>query len=165
MLRENPDGLRAEPLKFEKFRSQGFSTPSGKVELFSERLEKAGHPPVPFQGGSLEGAIAFADTVADGALIGMSGERTNRFTHTQFHNIPSLLKREGEGYADLHPEDARRRNITDGQTIEITTPRGRVRMKSQNLGCRASRLDQAWLGLGGGRSGMQREQSDRRRSP
>jgi anaerobic selenocysteine-containing dehydrogenase len=131
MLREKPDGLRTEPLKFEKFRSQGFSTPSGKVELFSERLEKAGHPPVPFQGGSLEGAIGFADTVAEGALIGMSGERTNRFTHTQFHYIPSLLKREGEGYADLHPEDARKRNITDGQPIEITTPRGRVRMKAR----------------------------------
>jgi anaerobic selenocysteine-containing dehydrogenase len=131
MLRENPDGLRATPLQFEKYRTQGFATPSGKVEFFSERLLKEGHPPVPFNDGGIENPIGFADTAAGDAVIGMSGERTNRYTHTQFHHIPSLLKQESEGFADLHPEDARQRNIVDGQILTISTPRGHVRMKAR----------------------------------
>jgi len=131
MLRQNPDGLRATPLEFEKYRTQGFATPSGKVEFFSPRLQEAGHLPVPFMDGNAENPISFADTLGEGALVGISGERTNRYTHTQFHNIPSLIKREGEGTADLHPEDALKRNITSGQWLTISTPRGQVRMKAR----------------------------------
>jgi len=131
MLRQTPDGLRATPLQFEKYRTRGFSTPSGKVEFFSKRLLKEGHPPVPFKDGGAENPISFADTSAADAVIGMSGERTNRFTHTQFHNIPSLFKQEHEGYVDLHPEDARERNIVEGQLLKISTPRGHVRMKAR----------------------------------
>ena len=131
MLRHHPDGLRAAPLEFEKYRTQGFATPSGKVEFFSARLQKAGHLPVPFMDGNTENPISFADTLGEGALVGISGERTNRFTHTQFHNIPSLIKREGEGTADLHPEDALKRNIASGQWLTISTPRGQVRMRAR----------------------------------
>lgn len=133
-LRENPDGQRAEPLKFDKYRTQGFATPSGKVELFSPRLEEAGHLPVPFMDGSRENPISFAATMGADALIGISGERTNRFTHTQFHRIPSLLRLEGEGYADLHPEEAKARNIQAGQWLTISSPRGRVRMQARISG-------------------------------
>jgi anaerobic selenocysteine-containing dehydrogenase len=131
MLRQNPDGLRAAPLQFEKYRTQGFSTPSGQVEFFSARLEKAGYLPVPFRDGNTENPISFADTLGEGAVIGISGERTNRFTHTQFHQIPSLIKRENEGTVDLHPEDARHRNIAAGQWLTVSSPRGQIRMKAR----------------------------------
>lgn len=130
-LREHPEGLRAEPLAFEKYRRRGFDTPSGKVELFSERLAKAGHPPVPFRDGNPDTPISFADTLGEEALIGISGERSNRFTHTQFHRIPSLIKGEQEGFVDLHPEDARTRRITSGQWLTVSTPRGRMRLKAR----------------------------------
>lgn len=131
MLRKNPEGLRAEPLQFEKYRTNGFATPSGKAEFFSERLQNQGHPPVPFIDGREENPISFADKLGEDAVIGMSGERTNPFTHTQFHNIPSLKKRESEGFVDVHPEDARKRSIADGQVLRISTPRGYVLMKSR----------------------------------
>lgn len=140
MLRRNPAGLRAEPAAFEKYRTRGFDTPSGKVEFFSQRMKDAGHPPVPFQDGVMENPIGFADVMekvgekdksAGHLLIGISGERTNRYTHTQFHNIPSLRKRENEGFADLHPKDANRMQILEGQMITISTPRGRIRMKAR----------------------------------
>jgi anaerobic selenocysteine-containing dehydrogenase len=130
-LRQNPDGLRAAPLEFEKYRTKGFATPSGKVELFSPRLQAAGHLPVPFLDGDTANPISFVDVLGEGALIGISGERTNRYTHTQFHHIPSLLKREKAGTVDLHPEDARRRNIADGQWLTISTPRGQVRLQAR----------------------------------
>ena len=131
MLRKNPEGLRADPLQFEKYRIQGFATPSGKVEFFSERLQKQGHSPVPFLEGGDENPISFADELGEDAVVGISGERTNRYTHTQFHDIPSLKKRESEGFVDVHPEDAHKRNISDGQWIRVSSPRGAVRMKAR----------------------------------
>lgn len=131
MLRQNPDGLRAAPLEFEKHLTQGFATPSGKVEFFSERLDREGHLPVPFMDGKTANPISFADTTAEDSMIGISGERTNRFTHTQFHNIPSLTKGEKEASVDLHPKDAQKRNIVTGQWLSLSTPKGRIRMKAR----------------------------------
>jgi anaerobic selenocysteine-containing dehydrogenase len=131
MLRENPGGLRATPLQYEKHRTQGFATPSGKVEFFSERLQRQGQSPVPFMEGRNENPISFADELGEDAVIGISGERTNRYTHTQFHGIPSLKKRESEAFVDVHPEDAQKRHIVGGQWLKISSPRGSIRMKAR----------------------------------
>jgi anaerobic selenocysteine-containing dehydrogenase len=131
MLRKNPGGLRADELKHEKYRTQGFATPSGKVEFFSERLQENGHLPVPFMDGSSENPISFSGEISGNAMIGISGERTNRFTHTQFHNIASLRRAEPEGYVELHPEDALQRGISRGDLLKITSSRGHVKMKAR----------------------------------
>jgi anaerobic selenocysteine-containing dehydrogenase len=131
VLRQHPEGRRATPLEFAKYRTHGFATPSGKVEFFSPRLHQAGHLPVPFQDGKRDNPISFADTLGPDALIGISGARTNRFTHTQFHQIPSLLKGDVHATADLHPEEASRRHIVPGQMLTISTPRGQVRLPAR----------------------------------
>ncbi len=130
-LRANPGGLRATPLKFEKYRAQGFATPSGKVELASARLAAAGQPAVPFQDGSTADPISFTETAGPDALIGISGARVNRFTHTQFFHIPALRRGDPEPTADLHPEEAAQRGIVPGRMLTITTPRGRVRLRAR----------------------------------
>jgi len=131
MLRSNPGGLRVEETKYEKYRTAGFATPSGKVEFFSERLHKNGHLPVPYMDGNDVNPISFSDKFGRDAMIGISGERTNRFTHTQFHNIPFLLKKEPEGFVDIHPKDARRMRISNGDMIKINSPRGYIKMKAR----------------------------------
>ncbi len=130
-LRAHPEGLRATPLAFEKYRQQGFATPSGKVELFSERLAAAGQPAVPFQDGGLVDPLSFAEMAGPDTLIGISGARNNRFTHTQFFQIPALRRGDPAPSADLHPDEANRRGITAGQMLTITTPRGRVRLPAR----------------------------------
>ncbi len=131
MLRKNPAGIRAEALKYEKYHKQGFATPSGKVEFFSERLQKNSQLAVPYMDGSNENPISFAGQSDEEAMIGTSGERTNRFTHSQFHNIPSLLRREPEGFVDIHPDDAKQRKIFNGDLLKLETPRGHIRMKAR----------------------------------
>jgi anaerobic selenocysteine-containing dehydrogenase len=133
-LRRNPAGVRADPLEFEKYRTRGFDTPSGKIELFSDRLQEHGHSPVPFLFGELREPISFAGQIPEAPLVAMSGERTNRYTHTQFHTVPSLIRREPEGYVEFHQDDALERGIKDDDLVQVETPKGRIRMKARISG-------------------------------
>jgi anaerobic selenocysteine-containing dehydrogenase len=130
-LRQNPAGVAVAETVFEKFRNEGFHTPSGKIEFFSERLSRQGLPAVPFQNGWAGNPISFADRSEDFPLIGLSGVRTSRFTHSQFHRIPALRTQEPEGLVAIHPRDASARGIVDGDMLRIETPRGSVRMKAR----------------------------------
>ncbi|MCP4664836.1 MAG: molybdopterin-dependent oxidoreductase, partial [Deltaproteobacteria bacterium] len=131
MLRLNPAGLRADALQYEKYRSQGFRTPSAKVEFFSDRLQKNSNPPVPYMDGSMENPISFAEGSDKDAMVGISGERVTCFTHTQFRGIPSLLARDPEGFVDINPQDSDLRKIKDGDWLKVETPRGFIKMKAR----------------------------------
>ncbi len=127
-LRQHGNGLRIEELRYEKYREQPFKTPSGKVEFRSRRLAEAGLPGVPFQDGPGEDPISFADQRGDYPMLGISGSRDLRFTNSQFHNIPSLLKAGPGCMVAIHPDDARRYDLTEGDLVRIESPKGAVEM-------------------------------------
>ena len=128
-LRNSPQGIRDGEPVFEKYSSKGFNTPSGKVEFFSHRLEKNGHDPVPYRHGRRENPISFSSD-ENYFLVGMSGERENRFTHTQFHHVDRLLKIGGKPTVALHEQDAASLGITAGEMVRVQTPRGSVKMQA-----------------------------------
>jgi len=145
MLRKNPAGLRFDKLQYEKHQTRGFATPSGKVEFFSERLRQNGFPPVPYMDGGYENPIGFSDRSDAYPLIGISGERTNRFTHSQFHNIPALTEAEPEGFVDLHPDDAHQNGVDNGDVLKVETPKGHIRMKTRiSEGVHPGSIQIAW---------------------
>jgi anaerobic selenocysteine-containing dehydrogenase len=129
-LRRHPQGIRTEPVAFEKYRRNGFATPTGKVEFHSPRLARHGQPATPFENG-FGPALAFADQHREYPFIAISGERSSRYTHSQFHHIPSLRRQENEGVVDLHPDDACRLGIGNGDPLRVTTPRGSLYMKAR----------------------------------
>jgi anaerobic selenocysteine-containing dehydrogenase len=131
MLRQNPAGLRVEELQYEKYLTKGFDTPSGKVEFFSKRLEENGHAPIPYMDGRIESPISFSAQSDELPMIGISGERTNPFTHTQFHRVPALINRDPQPFVDLHPENAYRMDISEGDPVTVQTPRGHIRMQAR----------------------------------
>lgn len=131
MLRKNPDGIVFKPKSYEKYKQKGFDTRSGKIEFFSEVLQQYGYSPVPnFKEGD-ENLISFFDRKDDFPLIGISGARSNNFVHSQFRNIPSLLKREPEPFVDIYPKDAEARGISNGDNVRIETPSGGISMKAR----------------------------------
>jgi len=130
-LRQNGQGLRIEELRYEKYREAPFKTPSGKVEFFSERLAEAGLAGVPFESGLGEDPISFADRGSDYPILGISGSRDIRFTNSQFRTIPSLLKGGAGCVVDIHPEDARRHDLTEGDPVRIESPKGAIEMAAR----------------------------------
>ncbi|HBI16430.1 MAG TPA: formate dehydrogenase [Desulfobulbaceae bacterium] len=127
-LRENPGGVRSAEPQFEKYRSSGFKTPSGKVEFVSEQLRANGYAPVPFADGFRAEPISFSSQSERFPLLGISGARSNRFTHTQFHQIPSLSMNRMGCTVDIHPADAQTYGIGEGDRVRVETPRGWVVM-------------------------------------
>ncbi len=130
-LRKNPGGIVYEEIRYEKYRAEGFRTPTGKIELASEHLKAQGYPPVPLFDAGVENHLTFHDRRADFPFIGISGARSNRYIHSQYRNIPSLLKREPEPFVDIHPKDAESLGVCEGERVSIETPNGRIKMRAR----------------------------------
>ena len=130
-LRQNPEGVRVEGLRHEKYRQEGFATPSGKFEFFSRRLQESGFAGVPYEDGFPENVISFSERQEEFPLIGISGRRDIRFTNSQYRTIPVLLKNEEGCVVDIHPVDAASQQIKDGDLLQITTPKGTITMSAR----------------------------------
>ncbi len=130
-IRYNPGGLRLEKQRYEKFRSNGFNTPTGKVEFYSEKLAQSGHPGTPFEDGVHENPISFLDESENYPFLGLSGSRDIRFTNSQFRTIPALLQKGDGCMVDIHPQDAEELGVAANDQVAIETPKGKVEMQAR----------------------------------
>ncbi len=124
-LRARPDGIRI-PLqqRHRKYRETGFATPTGKVELYSERLLAVGQPPVPRY-------VPPADQPsARFPLIGLS-TNTGYFCHSQHRGIGSLRRKRPEPIAELHPSLAAARGIADGDLLRLSSRKGTAQLRAR----------------------------------
>lgn len=131
MLRKTPGGIQIGKMEYEKYKTKGFSTPSGKLEFYSKKLEKNGHAPVPLFENDAATPISFYDRKDEFPIIGISGARSNSYTHSQFRRIPLLVNREPEGFIDIHPDDADEKKIADNDMLRVETPKGWITMKAR----------------------------------
>lgn len=129
-LKQNPQGIWYEKPRFRKYQTEGFRTPSGKVEIFSQRLADTDHDPIPFVNGFSRDSISLKGK-SDMKFIGISGERVNCYTHTQFRKIDELRKLDREPFIDINPKDAEKLIINDGDILRVSTPRGEVEMRAR----------------------------------
>jgi anaerobic selenocysteine-containing dehydrogenase len=108
-----------------------FRTPSGKIEIYSEALEKAGFDPLPTylepERSPRRSTKEFLDKYP---LILSTGNRNLYYSHSQHRQSQALRKRFPEGITEIGPGTAERFGIKDGDEIVVETNRGRVRMKA-----------------------------------
>jgi anaerobic selenocysteine-containing dehydrogenase len=130
-LRENPEGMRCDKLRYAKYENEGFQTRSGKIEFYCEVLKENGYPPLPSFSADAENQISFYDQKDQFPLIGISGARPSAFVHSQFRHVPQLLNSEPEPLVDIHPQDAWRLTLKNGENVRIETPNGRITMKAK----------------------------------
>jgi len=105
------------------FAQGGFLTPSGKCEFWSQREADAGRDPLPEVLLPYECAETAPELAARYPLA-MISPPARHFLNSTFVNVDSLRKAEGEPALLIHPNDAARRSIADGQMVRAFNDRG-----------------------------------------
>jgi anaerobic selenocysteine-containing dehydrogenase len=123
------DHIRGE-LKYRKYRDKGFSTPTGKFELYATLLEKWGYDPLPQYQEPPESPYSRPDLFETYPYILITGRRIPGFFHTENRQVPWLRELHRDPLVEIHPETAKREGIEEGDWVVIESPRGRVRQRA-----------------------------------
>lgn len=128
-LKKDPRGaFYGSKLLVKRYKQEGFNTPSGKVEIYSERLRDHGYDPLPTYKEPAESPLSRPDLAEKFPSIMTTGARTNAFTHSQLRHVKFLRQICPEPKAEIHPDTATKQGIKDRDLIIIESPRGSIRM-------------------------------------
>jgi anaerobic selenocysteine-containing dehydrogenase len=136
-LRENPRGVRV-PLqpRYHKYAEEtdgdptGFTTPTRRIELYSETFLDHGSPPLPDFAEPLISPLSRPDLAERYPLI-LTSAKSAQFCESQHRAVPSLRKRARDPEVELHPDAAVERGIVQGDWVTIETPEGSVRARAR----------------------------------
>jgi len=131
-LRRRPDGIAGE-IPEVPYAGRSFSSPSGKFELYSQRAEELGLPPLPEHREPLESRVSTPDRAVRYPLQLISARRNSHFHsfHHSHSHIPTLQAVEPVPALHIHPADAVARNISDGDAVIIFNDRGEGRVTAE----------------------------------
>lgn len=119
------------PMKYRKFEAGGFKTPTGKIELYSTRLQALGYSPLPYYEEPPESPISSPDVARDYPLVLTTGGRIPFFFNSEHRQIANLRKAHRHPLAEIHPATAARYGIANGDWIWVETRRGRIQQKAK----------------------------------
>ena len=105
------------------FARGGFPTPSGRCEFWSQRELDAGRDPLPEVILPYESEETAPELAARYPLAMISPPARN-FLNSTFVNVDGLRQLEGEPALLIHPDDAARRGLADGQMVRTFNDRG-----------------------------------------
>jgi len=144
-LELKPSGLTYRELKEEKiagafymekqygmdaFEVKGFSTPSRKIEIYSETFEKEGFDPLPTYREPDQSPLGDPKMFERYPLVLTTGARILYYTHGQHRNIKGLKEKSPEPFAEMHPKSADRFGIKGGDWIIVESNRGQIKVKA-----------------------------------
>ena len=97
-----------------------FDTPTGKIEFYSAHLEAKNIP-------GIDGLPQYrpphhlAEPDSKYPILLSTGARKQKFFHGRYRNIPQLYKAEPHGHLEMHPEDAKKLGLKDGDRVRVTS--------------------------------------------
>ena len=115
--------------EYRKHEKEGFNTPSGKVEIYSNLFEKWGYDPLPVYQEPPETPYSAPELKKDYPLI-FTTWHNEGFRHSNNKQIATLRGREPEPIVEIHPKTASSLGIHDGDQVYIETKRGRIKQRA-----------------------------------
>ncbi|HWJ82582.1 MAG TPA: molybdopterin-dependent oxidoreductase [Nocardioides sp.] len=130
-LREHPEGVRV-PLttRHRKYAETGFTTPSGRVELYSSTLAAHGYDPLPAFEEPPVSPRSRPD-LADRFPLVLSCAKSLFFCESQHRQVAALRKSQRDPQLELHPDTAAARGIASGDWVSLDTPHGSIRARAK----------------------------------
>ncbi|MDQ2766307.1 MAG: molybdopterin oxidoreductase family protein [Gemmatimonadota bacterium] len=111
------------PRPYLPFATGDFPTPSGKCELYSQRLADMGLDPVPTYTPPYESADSSPELAARFPLSLISSP-AHQFLNSSFVNVDALRRGAREPELMIHPEDALTRSVLNGMRVDVHNDRG-----------------------------------------
>ena len=110
------------------FARQVFRTPTGKLELYSERMKAAGLDPLP----DYKAPDALAGLCDDYPLLLQTGQREKTYHHSRFRDQAWAQKVSPDPLVHLSPATAERFGVSEGHwvMVEVADGPGRCRLKA-----------------------------------
>lgn len=100
-----------------------FSTPSGKIEIYSQIIAKMHHPQIPSIPKYMETWESLNDSLARNYPLQLITPHFRRRAHSQFDNLPWLRELQTQA-VDINTIDAKSRGISDGDMVRVFNARG-----------------------------------------
>jgi len=123
-------GIVNIPLIYQKYEKNGFNTPSGKIEIYSNTLAEMGFDPLPSYREPVESPISTPELARKYPLILTTGAREPVFRHSEMRNIPALKQIWPDPKVKIHPQTAKKLDIGDGETVVVETLRGEMEARA-----------------------------------
>jgi len=127
MLDEDPD-VGSYDAQDAAGKVRGFTTATGKVELYAEALLAAGHPPLPHYAPPRSAVTGDAAAEATYPLV-LTSRKLPAIAHSQHRGLARLRRRWPEPFVEVHPTTAGCLGLRDGEPVVVESPTGAMHVR------------------------------------
>ncbi|MBI5444637.1 MAG: molybdopterin-dependent oxidoreductase [Deltaproteobacteria bacterium] len=123
-----PSGFTYEEMKRKRvlhskreYRKNDYRTPTGKIEIYSERAAEFGYSPLPYWK-----EVSSLPPLTDEYPLIMTNAKEDVYMLTGYKHVASLRSMKPEPMVEMHPDTARRLNLNEGEKVRIATGKGGI---------------------------------------
>ena len=110
---------RLFPVPRVQFEGLHFATPSGRIEVRSDRLAEQGHPAVP---------VAHADEAPEEGRLRLLTPAGEWLMNSSYGNDPKIAAQLGPAKVHLNARDVARRKLAQGDIVRLSTKAGHINL-------------------------------------
>ena len=132
-LKKYPAGYTVKDVKappFQKYKKNGFATPSGKMEFTSTILAETGYDPLPVYREPKLSPRSTPDVAKEFPLILTTGARLPMFLHSRTFRLDWTRSLRPDPMVDINPQDARERGIAQDDWVSLVTSRSSMKVRA-----------------------------------
>ncbi|MCJ7593365.1 MAG: molybdopterin-dependent oxidoreductase [Desulfobacterales bacterium] len=118
-------------MRYRKYETDGFSTPTGKFEFYSSIMEHEGRPPLPIYAEPPLSPVSTPELAKEYPFILMTGNKVLDYFHSEMHQIKSLRRRHPDPMVQIHPDAAASLGISGGDWVCVESPYGKARLRAK----------------------------------
>lgn len=109
----------------------GFTTPSGKIELYSSWLKQWDLDPLPYYDEPPYSPISSPDLYEEYPLILTTGRKSSVYFHSEHRQIPWLREIDPDPIIEIHPKTAKQLGVIDGEWVWVENWIGKCKLKAK----------------------------------
>jgi len=126
-LEQHPEGLQYKPVRYRKQEGEPLPTPTGKFEFSSAYLRDLGYSALP----RYQTPYGLRSLSERYPLLLITGARKKGYLHSRYRNIARLRKLHPEAEVEIHPADASRLGVREGQPVRVSSEAGQLLAKAR----------------------------------